>query len=146
MVCNKSKKSKYFTLFFNGYMIGKRSGNMYVNKSMNEDIKEFGVWELYYNTLRPRPDIQSIHDYSHYRFDLHHFIKAQDYKRNREWYELNGIHEKLILLPKIIHQHVEYPDYMMDDIEFYRVYHIKKDLLLFNKRKWLLQQAKRRKI
>lgn len=119
---------------------------MYVNKSMNEDIKEFGVWELYYNTLRPRPDIQSIHDYNHFRFDLHHFIKAQDYKRNREWYELNGIHEKLILLPKIIHQHVEYPDYMMDDIEFYRVYHIKKDLLLFNKRKWLLQQAKRRKI
>ena len=114
---------------------------MYVNKSMNEDIKEFGVWELYYNRLRPRPDVQSIHDYNHYVFDLHHYIKAQDYKRNRDWYEANGLMEKLILLPKIIHQHLEYPDYMMDDIDFFAKYHIRKDLLLFDKRKWLLEQV-----
>lgn len=112
---------------------------MYINKSMNEDIKEFGVWELFYNRLRPRPDIQSIHDYNHFIFDLHHFIKAQDYKRNREWYEINGIKEKLILLPKKIHQHLEYPDFMMTDIEFYKTYHVEKDKLLFNKRKWLLK-------
>lgn len=114
---------------------------MYVNKSMDEDIKEFGVWELFYNRLRPRPDIQSIHDYNHYRFDLHHYIKGQEYKRNREWFEMNGIEEKLILMPKIIHQHLEYPDYMMSDLEFYRTYHISKELLLFNKRKWLLKQT-----
>lgn len=115
---------------------------MYINKSMNEDIIEFGVWELYYNILRPRPDIQSIHDYNHSRFDLHHFIKAQEYKRNREWFEMHGIQEKLILLPKKIHQHLEYPDYMMEEMEFFRTYHIRKELLLFNKRKWLLQQIK----
>ena len=111
---------------------------MFINKSMNEDIKEFGVWELYYNRLRPRPDIQSIYDYNHYCFDLHHYIKAQQYKRNREWFEIRGIKEKLILLPKIIHQHLEYPDFMMDDENFYRVYRIKKEMLLFDKRKWLL--------
>lgn len=115
---------------------------MYVNKSMNEDIKEFGVWELYYNILRPCPEIQSIHDYNHYTFDLHHYIKAQDYKRNREWYEMHGIREKLIKLPKIIHQHLEYPDFMLDDLAFYKKYHIKKDLLLFDKRKWIEKQTK----
>ena len=113
---------------------------MYVNKSMNEDIKEFGVWELFYNIIRPRPDIQNIQDYNHSCFDLHHYIKAQDYKRNREWYDINGIKEKLILLPKKIHQHLEYPDYMMTDIEFYKTYHISKEKLLFNKRKWLLKR------
>lgn len=115
---------------------------MYINGSMDADIKEFGVIELYYNVLRPRSDIQSIHDYDHYSKDLHHYIKAQDYKRNREWYEFHGIREKLILLPKIIHQHLEYPDYMLDDDAFYKKYHIKKDLLLFNKRKWITQQLK----
>lgn len=115
---------------------------MYVNKTMDEDIKEFGVWELFYNILRPRPDIQSIHDYDHSYFDLHHYIKAQQYRKNREWFEYHGITEKLILLRKTIHQHLEFPDYQMDDLEFYRVYHIRKDLLLFDKRKWLLEQAK----
>lgn len=113
---------------------------MYINKSMNEDIKEFGVWELYYNRLRPRPDIQSIYDYNHYFFDLHHYIKAQDYKRNRDWYEMNNIMEKLILLPKKIHQHLEYPDFMMDNETFFKTYHIEKELLLFNKKNWILKQ------
>lgn len=113
---------------------------MYINGSMDADIKEFGVCELYYNKLRPRPDIKSIHDYDHSVYDLHHFVKAQDYKRNREWYEINGIDEILILLHKKIHQHLEFPDYMMDDVTFFKTYHISKDLLLFNKRKWLLQK------
>ena len=133
----KVKKGIYklFNLLYNACM--------YVNKSMNEDIKEFGVWELYYNRLRPRPDIQSIYDYNHYLFDLHHYIKAQEYKRNREWFEIYGIQEKLILLPKVIHQHLEYPDYMLDEMEFFKKYHIRKDLLLFNKKRWIHQEVVR---
>lgn len=117
---------------------------MYVNKSMNEDIKEFGVVELYYNQLRPRPDIQSIYDYNHYKFDLHHFIKAQSYKRNREWYETNGIQEILILLPKIIHEHLESPIYGLDEELFFKKYHIRKDKLLFNKKNWIKNEVERR--
>lgn len=116
---------------------------MYVNRSMNEDIKEFGVWKLYYNRIIPAPEILSIQDYNHYMFDLHHYIKAQNYKNNREWYEHNDIKEKLILLPKIIHQHLENPIYMLDEMQFFQKYHISKDLLLFNKRKWILNNIER---
>ena len=112
-----------------------------VNKSMNDDIKEFGVWKLYYNRLIPAPEIQSIYDYQHGFFDLHHFIKAQDFRRNREWYEISGITQKLILLPRIIHEHLENPIYALDDTKFFLKYHIKKDLLLFNKRNYIHQEV-----
>ena len=64
---------------------------MNVNNTLDEDIKEFGVYKIYKNKLVPAPEIQSIHDYTHGVMDIHHFIKARNYKNNREWYEKNGI-------------------------------------------------------
>lgn len=108
-----------------------------VNKTMNEDIQEFGVVEVYFNRLRPRPDIQSIYDYDHFWYNLHHYIKAQDYKRNREWYEHNGIKQVLILMRRQMHEHLEYPIYELSEDVFFKKYHISKDKLLFNKKKWI---------
>ena len=112
-----------------------------VNKTMNEDIQEFGVVEVYFNRLRPRPDIQSIYDYDHFWYNLHHYIKAQDYKRNREWYQRNGIKQKLILMSREMHVHLENPIYNLTDEKFFRRYHISKDDLLFNKKKWIEKEV-----
>ena len=112
-----------------------------VNKSMNEDIQEFGVVEVYFNRLRPRPDIQSIYDYDHFWYNLHHYIKAQDYKRNREWYERNGIKQVLILMRRQMHEHLEYPIYELPEDVFFKKYHISKDKLLFNKKKWIEKEV-----
>ena len=112
-----------------------------VNKSMNEDIQEFGVIEVYFNRLRPRPDIQSIYDYDHFWYNLHHYIKAQDYKRNREWYERNGIKQVLILMRRQMHEHLENPIYELPEDVFFKKYHISKDKLLFNKKKWIEKEV-----
>ena len=113
-----------------------------VNKTMNEDIQEFGVVEVYFNRLRPRPDIQSIYDYGHFWYNLHHYIKAQDYKRNREWYQRNGIKQVLILMRRQMHEHLENPIYELPEDVFFKKYHISKDKLLFNKKKWIEKEVK----
>lgn len=112
-----------------------------VFKDMNADIKAFKVFEVRYNQLVLRPDITDIHSYNHQVFQLHHFIKAQDYKRNMQWYIENGIEEILILMRIIMHEHLESPIYGLSEQMFYRKYKISKDKLLFNKNQWLQQQV-----
>ena len=112
-----------------------------VNKTMNEDIKEFGVFSISNNRLVPNKLIKSIQDYNHNGWHLHHFIKAQDYKRNKKWYEDNNIIEKLIFMSSKMHTHLEDPIYGLSDEDFFRVYHIPKDDLLFNKKRWITKQV-----
>lgn len=116
---------------------------MNVNKTLDEDIKEFGVWKLYKGRLAPAPEIQTKDDYTHWAMDLHHYIKAQSYKRNRLWYIQNGIKQKLILMPRCMHVHLENPVYNLSEEKFYNLYHIHKDMLLFNKRKWIDEEVRK---
>lgn len=112
-----------------------------VYKNMNADIKAFNVYGIQYNRLIRLPEIVDIHSYNHQYLHLHHYIKAQDYKRNAQWYIDNYIEEKLILIPTLMHEHLESPIYGLSDEAFYRKYKISKDLLLFNKKKWLQKQV-----
>ncbi len=113
-----------------------------VYKNMNEDIKAFRVFRICNNKLIPAPDIVDIHSYDHSIFNLHHFIKAQSYKNRLQWYKDNNIEEILIEIPVLMHQHLEDPIHMLDDEEFFRRWGIRKELLLFNKKKWIEQQVK----
>lgn len=113
-----------------------------VYKDMNADIKAFNVYKLVGRRLVLAPEIVDIYCYDHYFYQLHHFIKAQQYKSRPEWYFANGIEEKLILLPSNMHEHLESPIYGLSDDEFYRKYRIEKDVLLFNKRKWIAENVK----
>ena len=113
-----------------------------VYEDMNADIKAFKVYEVRYNYIKSRPDIVDIHSYNHQVFQLHHYIKAQDYKRNMDWYIKNGIEEKLILMPTIMHEHLESPIYGLPDEKFYFKYRISKEKLLFDKKKWIEKQVK----
>lgn len=108
-----------------------------VYNSMNDDIKAFGVWVLEWGQLRKAPEIIDIYSYNHELCHLHHYIKAQDYKRNMGWYEQNGIKEKLILLPVRVHEHLEDPIFGLSERAFLQRYKIDKNRLLFNKRKWI---------
>ena len=112
-----------------------------VNKTLNEDIKEFPIFKIVGNRLVPAPEITCINDYIHGAYDLHHYIKAQSYKHNREWYEQNGIKQKLILMPREVHVHLENPVYNLTDEKFFKRYHIPKDMLLFNKKKWIEKEV-----
>lgn len=112
-----------------------------VNNTLNEDIKEFPVFKVVGNRLVPAPEITCVNDYRHGKMDLHHYIKAQSYRHNREWYEKNGIKQKLILMPREMHVHLENPIYNLTHLSFFIRYHIPKDVLLFNKKKWIEKQV-----
>jgi len=112
-----------------------------VNKTLNEDIKEFPIFKVVGNRLVPAPEITCVNDYIHGKMDLHHYIKAQSYRHNREWYEKNGIKQKLILMPREMHVHLEDPVYNLTNLKFFIRYHITKSNLLFNKKKWIEKEA-----
>lgn len=103
--------------------------------TMNADIKEFGVWGMTHNgELVPVP-VYSTDDYNHNTHQLHHFIKQQDYKRNRKWYKQHGIKQKLILLPVWVHEQVHNQAIKnLTDSEFLEKYKISRWDLVFNRR------------
>lgn len=115
-----------------------------VFKNMNEDIKAFKVYGIKQNRLVLLPEIVDIHSYNHELCQLHHYIKAQEYKRNKNWFLENNIEEKLILMPTIMHEHLESPIYGLTDEQFYRKYRIEREILLFNKKHWIRKQVERR--
>lgn len=112
-----------------------------IEKDMNKDIQEFGVQKVFGHRLVPCPEIQSTKDYNHGFINLHHFIKDTHYKRNRSWYEARGIKQKLIAMTNVMHQHLEYPDFKLSEEDFLRVYRIPRHLLIFDKDKWLENEA-----
>ena len=62
-----------------------------VYKSMDEDIKAFGLYRLIERRLIQAPDITDITCYDHFNLQLHHYIKAQSYRYRKNWYEKNKI-------------------------------------------------------
>lgn len=112
-------------------------------KNLNKDIAEFGVYIIQNNKLLFCPNIKTKEDYTHGLYDLHHFIKDQDYQRNKDWYIKNGIKQKLILLPRQMHIHLENPIYALSKKQFFEKYKIKKEELLFNKKEWIDFQVRK---
>lgn len=115
-------------------------------KIMNEEIKKYQgrIYVLeervdqYNCTLTPiikKIDcIFSTKNYCHCTYDLHHVIKYSDYESNKEWYQQNNLEMCLILLRKIIHQHLEYPMCSLSDEDFFKTYRVHRHQLLFNRK------------
>lgn len=102
---------------------------------MNEDIALYGVYGLTHRGELVRVPIFSTDDYNHYTHQLHHYIKQQDYKKNREWFEERGIKQKLILLPIYLHEQVHYQAVKsLTNKEFKEKYKISRYDLVFNRR------------
>lgn len=116
---------------------------MKIIKNLNKDIKEFGVYIIKNGYLVLCNEIQSKSDYQHGFYDLHHFIKDSEYQRNKQWYIKHNIKQKLILMSRKMHTHLENPIYMLSDEQFLQRYHIDKSILLFNKKKWIEEQIRK---
>lgn len=105
---------------------------------MNEDIALYGVYGLTMYGDLVRVPIFTTDDYNHYTHQLHHYIKQQDYKKNREWFEERGIKQKLILLPIWLHMlvHNSPGSMVLSDEDFKKKIKINRYDLLFNRKKW----------
>lgn len=104
--------------------------------TMNADIKEFGVYVVYPSGRIVKIDeIQSVKDYDHYNYQIHHYIKSTKYHQDKNWYKERNIEQKLFLIPTIMHQHLENPIYQLSDEDFLKKYKVSRQKLLFSK-KW----------
>ena len=103
--------------------------------SMNDDIKEFGVYGLTHNGELVLLEVHSTADYNHYTHQLHHYIRQGAYNGNKEWYDKRGIKQKLILLPCYVHEQVHNTAVKnLTDEEFEEQFKISRWDLLFNRR------------
>lgn len=81
--------------------------------------------------------LESLNDYNHglNGCELHHYIPYSSYENNIEWYEERGIKQKLILVSKILHEHIHNQGVrQLSDIEFEKRYKISRWKLLFNRK------------
>ena len=105
--------------------------------TMNEDLKTYPVYALMTNGLLYKLDyIKSTSDYNHSTHHIHHYIKQQEYNRNKQWFDDRGIKQKLFLLPVWLH-HIVHNDPAganLTDEEFFNKFKISRWDLLFNRR------------
>lgn len=113
-------------------------------KRMNKEIRKYQNMIYYFeerfdnagNKITPYIGeaywINSTKDYDHYSFELHHVVPYTDWERDTKNVRTKVKHNALILLPKIIHQHLENPIYRLSKPDFERVYKINPDKLLFD--------------
>ena len=109
-----------------------------VSKIMNNEIKKYQGRIYYFDTgvkkILPAEWIFSTADYDHFSFELHHVIKFSQYEREKQWFRSRGLEMCLVLIPKVMHQHLENPVYGLPDHIFFEKYGVAKfDLLFDNK-------------
>lgn len=77
---------------------GVKLGSMF-----NADIEKYPLFffDLFDRTLKPIPAgmVESVSDYNHDQYQLHHFIEKQIRKNNPEYYARIEYLQKLILVP-----------------------------------------------
>lgn len=101
-------------------------------KIMNEEIKKYPVFALTPDgELLQVSFVTSTADYNHYLAEMHHYVPYTDWELNTKNVR-NIVEQKLIILPKACHQHLENSDYRMPKDEFERVYKINPEELLFD--------------
>ena len=112
---------------------------------MNDEIKKYQGRIYYLNqskdfwgndvtpTIEEANWINSTADYDHSSFELHHMIKFTHYEQNQNYYKSHKLTNCLILIPKVLHQHLENPIYELSEEEFLNKYKIEKWKLLFSK-------------
>lgn len=103
---------------------------------MNEDLKEYPVYALMHNGLLYKlENVKSTSDYNHLTHHIHHYIKQQDYNREKQWFDDRGIKQKLFLLPIWLHEQIHNTAIKnFTDEEFLDKFKISRWDLVFNRR------------
>ena len=107
-----------------------------LKKDMQKEIKKY-IGKIFYfdvetKNIYPANWITSTSDYDHYSFELHHIVPVTDWEKNIKNVQNVVKENALILLPKMMHQHLENPIYKLDKIHFEKIYGINPDVLLFD--------------
>jgi hypothetical protein len=98
---------------------------------MNEDIKKYPIFVVnLLDEIIPCDWVKSTKDYDHMRLNLHHYIKAEHYNRCPAWFKTRNIEQKLILMPKDMHDDLHSA---MSDERFKKEHKQDRKELLFNK-------------
>ena len=105
-------------------------------KIMNEEIKKYPVYILnIFGQLISANWIKGTDYYDHSKFNLHHFIEFQHYNKHTDWYEKQGIKQKLILMQIKTHEQLHFIAVKnLSDEEFKKHYGISRWDLIFNRR------------
>ena len=98
--------------------------------TIKDDLKEFPVY-LYRNKLLVQVD--PIENWG-CGLQAHHYIKQQDWKRNRSWYEARGISQKIIFVPVVLHEQIHYTAVKnLNEADFESHYGYKRSDFLFKR-------------
>lgn len=110
---------------------------MVSQKNMKVELEKYKdrVYFLNKSGQLTRVRIDTLDDYNHYRIELHHFIPYQLYERNIKWFKERHIEQKLILVSKTLHEHIENRGIKtLTDEEFKKRYKISRWKLIFNRK------------
>ena len=106
-----------------------------MRKDMQKEIKKYQGRIFYFDEVTkqviPANWVKTLADYNHYYAELHHIIPYTDWENNTK-----GVRDKhinaLILIPKVMHQHLENPVYKLPKEVFQKVYGIHPDRILLD--------------
>lgn len=118
-----------------------------LKKDMQKEIRKYEGCIYYFDIdskqLLPAEWIINLDSYNHFECELHHYVPFTDWERNTKNVRELAKNNRLILLPKIMHQHLENPLYKLPDKDFERIYGIDPKTLLFdvNRRTDNLEQS-----
>ena len=109
---------------------------MAIKKDMQKEIAKYQGYIFYYEMstrqIYPATWIQTLDDYNHLEFELHHVVPFTDWEKNTKNVRSIIQHNALILIPKVMHQHLEHPIYKLSKEDFERIYGINPDVILYD--------------
>lgn len=98
----------------------------------NDELKKYDVFVLLDNgELEQRYDITSTDDYNTFEYQAHHFVPRLDWYLNTKGVR-SLTNQRIIIMRKICHQHLENPEFRLPRDKFIEVYHIEPEKLLFD--------------
>lgn len=110
--------------------------NNKIRKDMAKEIKKYRGHIYYFDIVTkqvlPAPWIENLDSYNHFECELHHYVPFTDWEHNTKNVRELVKENRLILLPKIMHQHLENPLYKLSDADFKLIYGIDPNKLLFD--------------
>lgn len=107
-----------------------------LKKDMQKEITKYQGHIYFYDDIAkkifPAPWIQSLDDYNHAEYELHHVVPFTDWEKNTRNVQSIIPHNALIGIKKVMHQHLENPMYKMPKQLFEQVYGINPDKILYD--------------
>lgn len=118
------------------YSSSLRSTRTKIQKDMAKEIKKYRGhiyhFDIVTKQVLPAQWVENLDSYNHFECELHHYVPFTDWEHNTKNVRELVKNNRLILLPKIMHQHLENPLYKLPDMDFERIYGIDPKTLLFD--------------